>query len=122
MVVASLWSLERATGKVLAQDVVAVKNLPSFDNAAMDGYALKFDDFDQPLSIAATVLAGDEAEIALKKGECVKIMTGAKMPINADTVVPFEDAILQDGKLSPAKQKSKNLNALRIHGRRGQGG
>ena len=45
-----LVSLERATGKVLAQDVIAVKNLPSFDNAAMDGYALKFDDFDEPLS------------------------------------------------------------------------
>ncbi len=108
-------SLERATGKILAQDVVAVKNLPSFDNAAMDGYALKFDDFNEPLSVAATVLAGDEAEIALKKGECVKIMTGAKMPINADTVVPFEDAILQDGKLSP-QSKVKKFNALRYKG------
>ena len=108
-------SLERAMGKVLAQDVVAVKNLPSFDNAAMDGYALKFDDFDQPLSIAATVLAGDEVEISLKKGECVKIMTGAKMPINADTVVPFEDAVLQDAKLSP-QSKVKKFNALRYKG------
>ena len=108
-------SLERATGKILAQDVVAVKNLPSFDNAAMDGYALKFDDFNEPLSVAATVLAGNEAEIALKKGECVKIMTGAKMPTNADTVVPFEDAILQDGKLSP-QSKVKKFNALRYKG------
>ena len=108
-------SLERATGKILAQDVVAVKNLPSFDNAAMDGYALKFDDFNEPLSVAATVLAGDEAEIALKKGECVKIMTGAKMPINADTVVPFEDAVLQDGKLTP-QSKVKKFNALRYKG------
>lgn len=108
-------SLERATGKILAQDVVAVKNLPSFDNAAMDGYALKFDDFNEPLSVAATVLAGDEAEIALKKGECVKIMTGAKMPTNADTVVPFEDAILQDSKLSP-QSKVKKFNALRYKG------
>lgn len=108
-------SLERATGKILAQDVVAVKNLPSFDNAAMDGYALKFDDFNEPLSVAATVLAGDETEIALKKGECVKIMTGAKMPTNADTVVPFEDAILQDGKLSP-QSKVKKFNALRYKG------
>ena len=108
-------SLEHATGKILAQDVVAVKNLPSFDNAAMDGYALKFDDFNEPLSVAATVLAGDEAEIALKKGECVKIMTGAKMPTNADTVVPFEDAVLQDGKLSP-QSKVKKFNALRYKG------
>ena len=108
-------SLEHATGKILAQDVVAVKNLPSFDNAAMDGYAFKFDYFDEPLSIAATVLAGDEAEISLKKGECVKIMTGAKMPINADTVVPFEDAVLQGGKLSP-QSKVKKFNALRYKG------
>ena len=108
-------SLERATGKILAQDVIAVKNLPSFDNAAMDGYALKFDDLNEPLSIAATVLAGDEAEITLKKGECVKIMTGAKMPTNADTVVPFEDAVLQDGKLTP-QSKVKKFNALRYMG------
>ena len=108
-------SLERATGKILAQDLVAVKNLPSFDNAAMDGYALKFDDFNEPLSVGATVLAGDEAEIALKKGECVKIMTGAKMPTNADTVVPFEDAVLQDGKLTP-QGKVKKFNALRYKG------
>ena len=108
-------SLERATGKIFAQDVVAVKNLPSFDNAAMDGYALKFDDFNEPLSVWATVLAGDEAEISLKKGECVKIMTGAKMPTNADTVVPFEDAVLQDGKLSP-QSKVKKFNALRYKG------
>ena len=108
-------SLERVTDKILAQDVVAVKNLPSFDNAAMDGYALKFDDFNEPLSVAATVLAGDETEIVLKKGECVKIMTGAKMPINADTVVPFEDAVLQDANLSP-QSKVKKFNALRYKG------
>ena len=108
-------SLEHATGKILAQHVVAVKNLPSFDNAAMDGYAFKFDDFNEPLNIAATVLAGDEAEISLKKGECVKIMTGAKMPTNADTVVPFEDAVLQDGKLTP-QSKVKKFNALRYKG------
>jgi len=42
-------------------------------------------------------------------------MTGAKMPTNADTVVPFEDAILQDGKLSP-QSKVKKFNALRYKG------
>lgn len=108
-------SLERATSKILAQDVVAVKNLPSFDNSALDGYALKFDDFNEPLSVVATVLAGDEAKIALKKGECVKIMTGAKMPANTDTIVPFEDAVLEDGKLSP-QSKIKKFNAVRYKG------
>lgn len=108
-------SLERATGKILAGDVVAVKNLPSFDNSALDGYALKFDDFNEPLIVAATVLAGDTAEISLKKGECVKIMTGAKMPENTDTIVPFEDAVLQDGKLSP-QSKIKKFNAVRYKG------
>ena len=108
-------SLERATGKILAGDVVAVKNLPSFDNSALDGYALKFDDFNEPLIVAATVLAGDTAEISLKKGECVKIMTGAKMPENTDTIVPFEDAVLQDGKLSP-QSKVKKFNAVRYKG------
>ena len=108
-------SLERATGKILAQDVVAVKNLPSFDNSALDGYALKFDDFNEPLSIVATVLAGDTTQISLKKGECVKIMTGAKMPANTDTIVPFEDAVLQDGKLS-SQSKIKKFNAVRYKG------
>ena len=108
-------SLERATGKILAGDVVAVKNLPSFDNSALDGYALKFDDFNEPLSVVATVLAGDTTQISLKKGECVKIMTGAKMPANTDTIVPFEDAVLQDGKLSP-QSKVKKFNAVRYKG------
>ena len=108
-------SLERATGKILAGDVVAVKNLPSFDNSALDGYALKFDDFNEPLSIVATVLAGDTTQISLKKGECVKIMTGAKMPANTDTIVPFEDAVLEDGKLSP-QSKIKKFNAVRYKG------
>ena len=100
-------SLERATGKILAGDVVAVKNLPSFDNSALDGYALKFDDFNEPLSVAATVLAGDTAEISLKKG--------AKMPENTDTIVPFEDAVLEDSKLS-SQSKIKKFNAVRYKG------
>ena len=89
--------------------------MPSFDNSALNGYALKFDDFNEPLIVAATVLAGDTTQISLKKGECVKIMTGAKMPENTDTIVPFEDAVLQDGKLSP-QSKIKKFNAVRYKG------
>lgn len=85
--------LERALNHTLASDIIAQKNMPSFDNSALDGYALKRDELNgDGLKIVATIYAGDTHEIILKNGECAKIMTGAKMPLNADCVLRFEDS------------------------------
>jgi len=82
--------LNRAAGRILATDIIAQKNLPSFDNSAMDGFAFKADDAGKRLRIRRTIYAGDTAAPDLHAGECYRIMTGAQVPSDADTVAPVE--------------------------------
>jgi len=86
-----------ALGLVAAEDVVAPMPLPSFDNSAMDGYAVRYDDVvtaseEQPvhLPVVGEIGAGQAGVIALSPGTAAKIMTGAPMPDGADVVVPYE--------------------------------
>ncbi len=83
--------LDQALGRILAEDVSCRKNLPSFDNSAMDGFAVRSEDVGRRLRIAATIYAGDRPRPMLREGECYRIMTGAQVPEDADTVVPVED-------------------------------
>jgi len=89
--------LTDADGAVLAADVAAAWPLPGFDNSAMDGYAVMAADVqsaseDNPvtLPVTAEVAAGDTTGRALAPGRSIKIMTGALLPADADTVVPVE--------------------------------
>lgn len=83
-----------AQGRVTAADVVAPLSVPRFDNAAMDGYAVRAADLAGavPISlpVAGVVAAGDAWAGPLTPGSALRIMTGAPMPDGADTVVPFE--------------------------------
>ena len=79
-----------ALGKVLAEDLFVQKNLPSFDNSAMDGYAFKAEDAGKRVRIQKSIFAGEKPEATLSEGECYKIMTGAQVPSDADTIAPFE--------------------------------
>lgn len=86
--------ISEAIGRVLSKDVICVKNLPAFNNSAMDGFAIKFSDAGKTLSINKVIFAGDKGvkvEPSLKENECYKIMTGAKVPFDADTIVPIEN-------------------------------
>jgi len=90
----------QALSRVLAEDVVAPIDLPPFDRAAMDGYAVRAEDTygarqDRPvkLKLVGRVLAGeDSSHIHLGPGECVEIATGAMMPEGANAVVRAEHA------------------------------
>jgi len=82
---------------VLAEDVAAASALPSFDNSAMDGYAVLAGDVaaateENPvtLPVTAEVAAGDTGAYALQPGTAIKIMTGAMLPHGAEAVVPVE--------------------------------
>ena len=82
-------------GRVLAQDVVASENVPPFANSAVDGYAVRAGDVAEvpvELRVVGTVAAGAVATVALKRGEAIRIMTGAPMPVGADAVVMVEDS------------------------------
>jgi len=90
--------LAEALGLVLADDVVALRALPAFDNSAMDGYAVRAEDIvdatpEHPaaLPVAEDIPAGRTDELALAPRTAHRIMTGAPLPTGATAVVPVED-------------------------------
>ncbi len=86
-------SLLDAHGCILAEDVVAKGPVPSFDNASMDGYAVRVADLATvPVTLPVTgdVAAGPASPLRVQPGLCVRIMTGAVLPAGADAVVPVE--------------------------------
>ncbi|HDZ4937843.1 TPA: molybdopterin molybdotransferase MoeA [Campylobacter jejuni] len=110
-----LISLEEAKDRFLAKDLYATKNLPSFDNAALDGYAFNYTDINEALEIKGTIFTGDKNSYTIGKNECYKIMTGAKMPKNADTILMLEDECIENNKLI-IKKLPKRYNAYRYKG------
>jgi molybdopterin molybdotransferase len=89
--------LPEAEGLVLAEDVVAMHPLPSFDNSAMDGYAVHGEDIATAserspvtLPVVGEITAGDTGAYALQQGTAIRIMTGAMLPHGAELVVPVE--------------------------------
>lgn len=93
-------SLENSLNRILANDIVTKKDIPCFDNSALDGYAFKFDDSLDGFIVAnGTIYAGDKHNYIAKKGEAYRIMTGGKMPQNTDTIVRLENAIFENNKL-----------------------
>ena len=85
-------SLDRADGRTLATPVTAATAVPVFANSAMDGFAVHETDrhWGAELSVVGTVAAGSPLDPAMGPGECVRIMTGAPLPSQADAVVPVE--------------------------------
>jgi molybdopterin molybdotransferase len=85
--------LEEALGRVLAEDVFADTDLPPFDRAQMDGYALRSEDLSETparLRVVGEAAAGRGWRGEVKRGEAVRIMTGAPMPAGADGVQQVE--------------------------------
>jgi molybdopterin molybdotransferase len=86
-------SLAQARGRFLAQDIVADSDLPPFDRSQMDGYALRASDAQNvpaKLRIVGESAAGRGWHHEVKAGEAVRIMTGAPVPIGADSVQQVE--------------------------------
>jgi len=82
-------------GGFLAENILADRDLPPFDRAMMDGYAVRSEDLPDPGTLALlprVVAAGVWPEFTLEPGQCVKIMTGAPVPRGADAVQKIEEA------------------------------
>lgn len=88
---AEMVPLQEARGRILCNNLIAPFNLPPFANSAMDGFALRAIDLpdfgERHLRIVGTRLAGDAHALSVAASECVRITTGAPMPLGADTVV-----------------------------------
>jgi molybdopterin molybdotransferase len=96
-----------ADGRVLARDVVAPDDVPAFDRAAMDGYAVVAADTggaspDAPrfLTCVGRLFTGETPARAVGRGECIEIATGAPMPPGADAVVMVEDTVPSEAQVA----------------------
>src|SRR5919112_2801407 len=82
-------ALADALGRVLAEDVAADSDLPPFDRAQMDGYAVRSEDLRETparLRVVGEAAAGKGWRGTLGAGEALRIMTGAPLPAGADSV------------------------------------
>ncbi len=82
--------LDQSIGRVLAEPIAADMDMPPFDKSAMDGFACRRQDLEQELCIVETIPAGRMPSKPIGPGECARIMTGAPVPVGADTVVMVE--------------------------------
>ena len=115
-VLTQIVSIENALGRVFAQDVVSKKNLPSFNNSAMDGFAVNAKDAGKTLSVKESIYAGDAKELSLSSGECFKIMTGAKVPNCVDSVVPIENVLAYENSKVTLPKEIFEGYAVRLKG------
>lgn len=106
--VAETVPLARASGRVLAAPLVAAHSQPPFDASAMDGYAVRAADVSagQPLRLIGVAQAGQRFAGMMAPGQCVRIFTGAPLPIGADSVIMQEDAIANGNEIRFAKAPS----------------
>lgn len=89
--------LEDCLGFSLAENITAPFDMPSFDNSAMDGYALG--GIHLEYKIEGEIAAGDMSDVALNNGQAVRIFTGAKTPENTTAVIMQEKVSVQGVKL-----------------------
>jgi molybdopterin molybdotransferase len=90
--------LRQSLGRVLAEDIAATVTMPPWSNSSMDGYAVRSADITPVMTgekvrlrIVGTIAAGDFAKRPIKRGEAMRIMTGAPIPDGADSVIRKED-------------------------------
>jgi len=81
-------------GRVLAAPIKADRDLPSFDRAQLDGYAIRSGDLGRVESfpVVADIAAGMPADVTVETGQCVKIATGAPVPGHLDAVIGHEQS------------------------------
>ncbi len=102
-----------ATGFILAEDLYSPVDMPSFDQSAMDGYGIRFDDLKErkALIISGEIPAGVFPTSTLLQHTAVRIFTGAPVPEGCDTVIMQENVRVQNGHLLINDSKvEKGLN------------
>uniref|UniRef100_UPI00262B2C29 molybdopterin molybdotransferase MoeA n=1 Tax=Otariodibacter sp. TaxID=3030919 RepID=UPI00262B2C29 len=110
-------SLDQSANRILAEDIFSPLNVPSFDNSAMDGYAVRVEDLaeNNTLIVAGKAFAGNPFTQTMAKGQCVRIMTGAKVPAEANAVVMQEETTVNaDGSVTFNSQPKLNQNIRRV--------
>ncbi|HEU5091945.1 MAG TPA: molybdopterin molybdenumtransferase MoeA, partial [Nitrospira sp.] len=111
-------SILDALGRVLSEDIIAERDNPPWDNSAMDGFAVRWEDIKQAqtiqkpvtLSIIEDVPAGKMPSKTVGSGQAIRIMTGAPIPRGADTVLKVEDTEPTPDSVRVFKAEPKGAN------------
>jgi len=109
--------IEHASGMVLAESVFSKVDLPPFDRAEMDGYAVNSVEVEEaserepvPLKVVGSIGAGEVASVEISGGECMEIATGAPLPKGADSVVMVEFTEAREGEIRVFKGTTPGEN------------
>ena len=90
----------KSVGRILKEDIVADRDFPPFNRVSMDGICINYNQFKEgqrAFKIEGIQAAGSE-QITLQNSEnCLEVMTGAVLPNNANTVIRYEDIVIENG-------------------------
>ena len=106
--------LRRGLDRILGADVIAARDVPPHDNSAVDGYAVFFDDLqadgETRLAVTGRLAAGHPLGRAARRGEALRIFTGAPMPEGPDTIFMEEDCRAEEDMvvLPPGLERGAN--------------
>ncbi len=108
-------TLKEAQNRILAEPILADRPFPPYSRVAMDGIALKYSDLQggNQLKVQDIQLAGEPAKSLEDGGYCIEVMTGSILPQGADTVIPYEEIKIEEGraKLNSGKlEKGQNIH------------
>lgn len=113
--------LEKSLHRILAEDIIATENVPSFPRSTVDGYAVmaketfgSSETMPGFLNVAGSVKMGEEVTTPLKSGEAVYIPTGGMVPPNSDSVIMIEHCEDLAGLLNMYKQVAPGENVIQI--------
>ncbi|MEM4702677.1 MAG: molybdopterin molybdotransferase MoeA [Archaeoglobaceae archaeon] len=104
-------SLRDAVCRELAEDIIAKKDVPAYDMATMDGFAIKFGK--REYRILGEIYSGDMGEYEIGDDDCFYVATGSKIPKNADTVVKVEIAKVKNGRIEIDGELEKGKYVLK---------
>lgn len=112
--------IEKGLGRIAAEDIYSPIDVPPFDRATVDGYAVRAEDTFMAseaspvrLKVIGSVHAGEEPKFKLGKGEAAYISTGAMLPGNADAVIQFEDVERVNGEILIYKPAYPGLGVMK---------
>ena len=108
-------AIKHALGRILSNAIISDMNVPGHDNSAMDGFAFRHAEVSQPLKVVGTALAGNPYMAPLPAGGCIKIMTGAMVPADVDTVVMQEHTRTEGAHIHLLKTPPQGAN-IRLTG------
>ncbi len=115
--------IDMATGYVLAENIIADRDLPPFHRATMDGIAIRYSDYENGIRefvVEGTQAAGQPQQ-KLKSG-CMEIMTGGVLPEGSDTVVRYEDVTINEKRatINSPVEKNQSVHAQGIDAKKGE--